>query len=56
MRFRAFCPTAKGSPRWWDVTISSVLNDEGDPAGYLAVSRDVTENQLGFEALDVAAQ
>lgn len=56
VRFRAFCPTAKGSPRWWDVTISSVLNDEGDPAGYLAVSRDVTENQLGFEALDVAAQ
>lgn len=21
-RFEAFCPTAKGSPRWWDVSVS----------------------------------
>ena len=24
IRFEAFCPTAKGSPRWWNVTVSRV--------------------------------
>jgi len=55
-RFRAVCPTANGAPRWWDVTVSAVSNSEGVVSGYLAVSRDVTENQLAHQALDIAAQ
>lgn len=54
-RFRAFCPTAKGAPRWWDVSVSRVTDTEGQLAGYLSVSRDVTANQQSREALTIAA-
>jgi len=39
--FRAYCPTAKGSPRWWDTTVSPILED-GRVTRVLATSRDVT--------------
>ena len=28
-RFEAFCPTARGTPRWWQVTVSPVRNTHG---------------------------
>lgn len=55
VRFHAFCPTAKGDPRWWDVTVSVLTSDSGEHAGYLSVSRDVTESHLAREALEIAA-
>jgi PAS domain S-box-containing protein len=55
VRFDAFCPTAKGTPRWWNVTVSSVTGTDGELAGYLAISRDVTEAETGRQALLVAA-
>lgn len=55
VRFNAFCPTAKGDPRWWDVTVSKVSGQDGEHAGYLSVSRDVTEQHLAREALEIAA-
>lgn len=55
VRFRAFCPTAKGSPRWWDVTVSPVTDDSGRHAGYLSVSRDITDTENVREALEIAA-
>jgi PAS domain S-box-containing protein len=39
--FRALCPTAKGDPRWWDTTVSPILED-GRVIRVLATSRDVT--------------
>eukprot|EP01136_Pigoraptor_vietnamica_P044426 Opistho-1_new@21167 len=51
VRFRAFCPTQKGTARWWDVTVSAVKNDLGEHAGYLAVSRDATENQTSRDPM-----
>jgi PAS domain S-box-containing protein len=39
---KAFCPTAKGSPRWWDVVVTAVHADDGSLQNLLAVSRDVT--------------
>ena len=39
---KAFCPTAKGSPRWWDVVVTGVRGDDGSLQNLLAVSRDVT--------------
>jgi PAS domain S-box-containing protein len=54
VRFRAFCPTAKGSPRWWDVTVSAVTDDEGEHAGYLSVSRDATESEERRLASEIA--
>lgn len=40
--FRSFSPTAKGNPRWWDVSLSSIDDGSGR---MLAVSRDVTEQE-----------
>ncbi|MCC6072992.1 ATP-binding protein [Massilia sp. GCM10020059] len=54
IQFAAFCPTAKGTPRWWDVIVSPVSNDSGNIHGLLAVSRDVTEIYLAREALRTA--
>jgi PAS domain S-box-containing protein len=39
--FRAFCPTARGAPRWWDTTVSPIL-ETGRVIRVLATSRDVT--------------
>jgi PAS domain S-box-containing protein len=56
MRFDAFCPTAKGTPRWWNVTVSLVKDDSRQNVGFLSVSRDVTEAEAGRRALHIAAQ
>lgn len=42
--FRAFCPTARGAPRWWDTTVSPILED-GRVIRVLATSRDVTSER-----------
>ncbi|MDP3549673.1 MAG: PAS domain-containing protein [Novosphingobium sp.] len=52
-RLEAFCPTAKGSPRWWEVSISAVMAPDGAPAGYISVSRDVSQLHADREALKV---
>jgi two-component sensor histidine kinase len=56
VRFDAFCPTAKGSPRWWNVTVTGVKNQDGMPAGYLAISRDITVTETQRQALLIAAE
>jgi PAS domain S-box-containing protein len=44
--FDAFCPTAKGTPKWWNVTVSPVREVvEGKIVRLLAVSRDITERK-----------
>ena len=42
-RFEAFCPTAKGTPRWWDVSVSPLRRAGGQVDGYIATSRDITD-------------
>jgi PAS domain S-box-containing protein len=42
-RFEAFCPTAKSSPRWWDVSVSPLRRPDGEIQGFIATSRDVTD-------------
>ncbi len=54
-RFEAFCPTAKGTPKWWDVQISPVRNDQGDVLAILSVSRDVTERHHAMDSLHTMA-
>jgi PAS domain S-box-containing protein len=39
---KAFCPTAKGTPRWWEVVVTGVRADDGSLQNLLAISRDVT--------------
>ena len=50
-RFEAFCPTAKGTPRWWDVSVAPVPDAEGEPMGIVSISRDVTTAVEGRRAL-----
>jgi PAS domain S-box-containing protein len=43
--FEYYCPTAKGTPKWWDVIVTPILDAAGRPEKLLAVSRDVTERK-----------
>ncbi|MFN3526404.1 MAG: sensor histidine kinase [Paracoccus sp. (in: a-proteobacteria)] len=55
-QFEAFCPTAKGSPRWWHVTVAPVRNRHGSIQRVLAVSRDISAMVRHREALEEHAQ
>ena len=61
-RFQAPCATAKGTPKWWDVSVTAV-SQRGAVTHLLAVARDVTaqvqaseEAKLAREAAEEAAQ
>ncbi len=41
-RFHAFRPTAKGTPKWWDVIVTPIRNEAGETRQLVTVSRDVT--------------
>ena len=50
-RFRGFCATHKGTPKWWDVAISPLAGPDGRPDGLVSVARDVTEQHRAEAAL-----
>jgi PAS domain S-box-containing protein len=41
--FRGFCPTAKGTPKWWEVIVSPMMNAAGQVEQILSMSRDITD-------------
>jgi PAS domain S-box-containing protein len=42
-RFHGFCPTVKGTPKWWDVIVMPILGEDDRPERLLTVSRDISE-------------
>jgi PAS domain S-box-containing protein len=42
-RFQGFCPTHSGTPKWWDVVISPLLDAAGRPERLVSVGRDITD-------------
>jgi PAS domain S-box-containing protein len=50
-RFQGFCPTTKGTPKWWDVAVNAVLDRAGQPKRFISISRDITERQYNEENL-----
>ena len=54
-RFVGFFRTLRGEPKWWDVSISPILDADGKPARLLAVSRDVTQRRQAEMNLDFLA-
>ncbi len=50
-RFQAFCPTAKGTPKYWDVSLAPLPAADGRPFRLLGVSRDVTEQRRAEEQI-----
>jgi PAS domain S-box-containing protein len=55
MRFDAACPTAKGTPRWWSVTVSTVADVAGHKIGFMAIARDITAAHSARQALEVGS-
>ena len=47
--FQALCPTAKGTPKWWDVVVSPLLGSDGSLQGLLSISRDITQQREADE-------
>jgi PAS domain S-box-containing protein len=59
VQFTAFCPTAKGTPKWWDVMVSPVGKPGEQVQQLLSVSRDVTllkQKELEKELLGKISQ
>jgi two-component sensor histidine kinase len=42
-RFKGAANTAKGNPRFWDVQVSPIFGNDGQPIHLLSISRDVTD-------------
>ena len=55
-RFEAFCPTTTGTPKWWDVSVTPVRDEQGELFAILALSRDVTAHHQARESLETMAQ
>ncbi|RST31842.1 PAS domain S-box protein [Sphingomonas ginkgonis] len=55
-RFEAYCPTAKGAPRWWEVSASPLRDGNGDLRGIISVSRNITERVRAHEIRDAAVE
>lgn len=55
-RFEAYCPTAKGDPRWWELTVTPVPDDDGRIVSILSTSRDITERSRRTRELEAIAQ
>lgn len=52
-RFEAFCPTAKGSPRWWDVSVSPIEDaTEQGVFAIVSISRDITARRSRAESIE----
>lgn len=45
VEFTAFCPTAKGSPKWWNVLVSPIKKTGENGKELLSVSRDITKKK-----------
>jgi PAS domain S-box-containing protein len=41
-RFQGFCPTHRGTPKWWDVMVSPLAGAAGSTARLMTVGRDIT--------------
>lgn len=50
-RFEGFCPTAKGTPKWWDVAIAPMVDRSGKVVRIVSLSRDITERKAKEEQL-----
>jgi len=49
--FQAYCPTAAGKPKWWDVVITPIRDVRGQVERLLSISRDITETRQAEETL-----
>ncbi|HEX8614426.1 MAG TPA: ATP-binding protein [Telluria sp.] len=55
-RFAAFCETARGTPKWWEVIVAPIPGADGRPKRILAIARDVTAAHEAGQALQHSAE
>ena len=53
---QGYCPTANGTPKWWDVVITPIFDSEQKVERLLCISRDITLQRKAHEALEEAAK
>jgi len=53
-KFVGFCPSGKGTPKWWEVVVTPILDEAGRPERLLAVSHDITERKQAEEQIQAA--
>ena len=54
--FEAFCPTLKGTPKWWDVAVSPVFDTDSHCHRIISVSRDISARKWTEEALKTSLE
>lgn len=55
-RFTGFCPTVSDKPRWWDVVITPMKNEQGEITRLLSISRDITKQRETAQELKWASE
>ena len=50
-KFSGYCTTAKGTPKWWEVLVTPMFDDENQIREILSVSRDITEHKVAQQTL-----
>lgn len=50
-QFEGFCPTAKGTPKWWEVFVAPVIGANGVVERMVAAARDITDRKQAEEEL-----
>ena len=49
--FDGYCATAKGSPKWWEVVVTPIFDDDRQIREVLSVSRDITARKKAEETI-----
>lgn len=55
-RFTDLCATVYGAPKWWDVLISPICDNQGRVTRILSISRDVTAQRQSAERIRWASE
>ncbi len=55
-RFESFCPTVKGTPKWWEIVVSPIRDGSGQTVRILVLSRDISERQQAEQDRDRLTQ
>ncbi len=55
-RFEGFIATPKGTPKWWDVVVSSLPGAAGRPQMLVAIGRDISQAKHASQLLAVAEE
>ena len=50
-QFDGYCATVKGTPKWWEVVVTPILDADGRVSQILSVSREITERKRQEAAL-----